>query len=371
VNDNLLTIVFGYKNRDLLRVKRCLDSLGSQSYQGFKVILVDYGSEPDISKKVSELVGTFDFCQYIFSETRGWPWNRSRALNIGIRLSRTKYVMTSDIDLIFDPEFVAQCIKQAGDNIALHAGCFYLPKNFNKWSRLSSLTPTFKQSIPEALGLVLCLTQENYEKVSGFDEFYQFWGVEDRDIEHRLNFSGIETKWLDHSESRLYHQWHPINNNLTFSFLPVGFWEEMEMYFGKNFKHPIRNLIDGWGEVTERNQRPALDLLENTGTATVTFSASKGWPTAYICRKIAETFYSLTAGDSLRIVGDFSHPWKGVLYTVNLLNILSGRLGLGYHISPKRNLLKDAFWLFYRNNMADVRDYAVSEDEKDYYLVRK
>lgn len=371
MDDNLLTIVFGFKNRDLLRVARCLDSLSNQTYKGFKVIFVDYGSERDLSKKASALIESFKFCKYVYSETRGWPWNRSRALNIGIRLAQTKYVMTSDIDLIFDPEFISLAMKEADENSALHSTCYYLPKHFRKWSKISSLTHSFKQSLPNALGLMLLLAKENYEKIGGFDEFYQFWGAEDRDIEHRLNMSGVKTKWLNSSEAILYHQWHPVNNNHTFSFLPVGFWEDVEMHFGKHYANPDRNSIEGWGVVTERNERPALDLMEKTSTATHTYSSSKKSTAADIGRDIAKLFYGLKAGESLCLVSGFSHPQQMILYIVNLLNRASGMLGIGYQLLPERDQLKDAFWLFYRNNKADTTDYAITTDEKYYYLIRK
>ena len=39
-----LAIVFGYRNREPIRVKRCLESLSKQTDSDFRVVFVDYGS---------------------------------------------------------------------------------------------------------------------------------------------------------------------------------------------------------------------------------------------------------------------------------------------------------------------------------------
>jgi len=366
----LLTIVFGFRNRELLRVKRCLESLKNQTYKGFEVIFVDYGSESDVSNEVSKLVRSFDFCEYVYSETRGWAWNRSRALNIGVRLSKTKYVMTSDIDIIFDSGFIAQNMNLASNKYALHAFCYFLPKRFKKWGRISSLRHTFKQSNTSALGLLL-LSKENHEKIGAFDEYYQFWGIEDQDLEHRLNSSGINTKWLDCSESRLYHQWHPVNNNTMFSYLPFGYWEDAKMYFGKNFANQKRNTIKPWGRITFRDQRPALDLLEGIKYPTQTFSVPPKQTFANIAQNIAKSFYGMTAGDTLCLKTTFKPAHGLVLGIINFMNKAATKIGIDHQLITKRDLLRDAFWFFYRENEEEIIDYAITTDEKCYYMIKK
>lgn len=370
MKDNLLTIVFGFRNREVLRVKRCLDSLKNQTYKNFEVIFIDYGSEPDVSGEASKLIQTFDFCTYVYSETRGWPWNRSRALNIGIRLAETQYVMTSDIDIIFDSEFISQNIELANENCALHAFCYFLPKGFKNWGEVSKLDHSFKQSNTSALGLLL-LSKNNHEKIGAFDEFYQFWGLEDHDLEHRLNNYGIKTKWLDSSKSKLYHQWHPLNNNSIFSFLPFGYWEEVKLHFGKNFSSPKRSITKQWGKITFRAQRPALDLVERTRAPSLIFSEPSNGALANLVQEIAKSFYGLTAGESLCLENMFIPPHSFTLYIVNFFNRVARKLGIEYRLITRRDSLRDAFWLFHRNNSEDIGDYAATVDGKFYYLIKK
>ena len=103
----------------------------------------------------------------------------------------------------------------------------------------------------------------------------------------------------------------------------------------------------------------------------MSFSSSTKSTTADISRNIAKLFYGLTKGDSLCLKSEFPHPQRMILFMVNLSNRVSDLLRIGYQIMPKRDLLKDAFWLFYRNNKADIIDYAVTTDEKFYYLIKK
>lgn len=371
MESNLLTVVFGFKNRDIQRVKRCLNSLKSQTYNKFNVIFIDYGSDVSVSKEISMLVSSFDFCKYIYSDTRGWPWNRSKALNIGIRQSETKYVMTSDIDLIFDNYFVERMMEHVGENSAVHASCYYLPPNFKRWNDLSKLNTTFGAPCKDALGLLLLLSKENYVKVGGFDEYYQFWGVEDRDLEHRLIKSGIKTKWLDLTKCILYHQWHPIHNNKTFSFMPIGYWEDAELYYGGNIKNVVRNLDDSWGHVVARESRPALNLLDKVIAPTSIIKIENSLGAGDVAVKIAESFTSAESGEAICLELNYNKPSWFYQLTINFLNRVLSRFKLGFQLSPNRNHGKDIFWQFYKNNKSSIDDYAISTNEQFYYFIKK
>src|SRR3954467_4714663 len=103
---NSLTIVYIYRNRDLERVKRTLDSLKKQTVKDFSVIFIDYGSNDSFKQGVQKIVEEYSFCKYVYNDSRGMPWNRSHALNTGIRLTETDFVFTADIDMIFETHFV-------------------------------------------------------------------------------------------------------------------------------------------------------------------------------------------------------------------------------------------------------------------------
>jgi hypothetical protein len=82
---NTISIVIGFKDREISRVKNSLDSLSLQNSDiNFEVIFVDYGSEEECSNQLLLLMHNFSFVKYVKVNSRGWFWNRSHALNIGV-----------------------------------------------------------------------------------------------------------------------------------------------------------------------------------------------------------------------------------------------------------------------------------------------
>ena len=65
----MITILYPYRNRDIERVKRSLDSLALQTDQRFKVLFVDYGSSSKQASQVEQLIISYSFANYIYSYT--------------------------------------------------------------------------------------------------------------------------------------------------------------------------------------------------------------------------------------------------------------------------------------------------------------
>jgi glycosyltransferase involved in cell wall biosynthesis len=214
----LISIIYPYRNRELARIKRSLDSLVSQSNTKFKVIFVDYGSGLDMAISVKQLVEQYDFVEYIYSFHIDQPWSRSKAINIGLRYAETDYVFIADIDIIFHHSFIQRLyeLKNEQQNIYFQVG--YLSeqeslviKNFENYLIDST-------SIPEGQGLSF-IKLDNLIKIGGFDEFFHFWGAEDEDVHNRLQNAGFLSKFYN-EEVLLLHQWHKsfdtlLKNKLT------------------------------------------------------------------------------------------------------------------------------------------------------------
>lgn len=238
---NVITLIFGYKDRDITRVKRCFDSLAIQSLMDFKVVFVDYGSNLHYSKSIKKLIQSYTFCKYIYNYSEGHVWNRSHALNIGIRSADTNYIMTSDIDLIFSNDFIKNLLKNIKPNIEFHSSAFSLPKNFNNWSKLKNKPTNFTKRETTALGLCQVIQKEKIISIGGFDEFYRIWGVEDQDLNSRLKSLGCETKWLNLYDFPIYHQWHESSGLRTRTNIPKGWQRLMENYKLEKKNVNVRN----------------------------------------------------------------------------------------------------------------------------------
>lgn len=95
-------------------LKGCLDSLMEQSRQDFSVILVDNGSSDGSADYVE---GHYpEVCVKRFPENRGF----SAAVNEGIRMAKTKYVILLNNDTVCDTGFVEELVKE----MEQERGCF-------------------------------------------------------------------------------------------------------------------------------------------------------------------------------------------------------------------------------------------------------
>ena len=102
----MITILFAYRNRDINRIQKSLDSLSFQTNKNFKVIFVDYGSDPIIANEVVSLMSSYPYLQYFYLNTSSQPWNKSKALNYAIKKSNSDFCFAfSHCDFLFFHKF--------------------------------------------------------------------------------------------------------------------------------------------------------------------------------------------------------------------------------------------------------------------------
>lgn len=253
-----LTIIYVYRNRDSERVKRSLDSLSRQYTDKFNVIFIDYGSDEDYKKEIQKIVTGYSFCRYFYNDTRGMPWNRSHALNTGIRLCETDFVFTADIDMIFKENFIEKLLEAANFDAVTFFSVYYLPENFSDWANIENRT--YAKSKTYALGLAL-LPLQIIKKIGGYDEFYCFWGKEDNDIELRLNKAGIKIQF-NNDEVLMYHQWHVTSRSSVKDF-PESWGVLQNDYFNSKSDIIVRNENIEWGRIFSEDERPSLEIIND------------------------------------------------------------------------------------------------------------
>lgn len=217
-----ITIVFPFRNRDAVRVKRALNSLAQQSEKEFKVLFIDYGSSTTIAH---EVVTQYDFVRYHYLFTQYQPWNKSKALNYALCLTNTPYFFVADIDMIFRNDFVQKAIQLANEGIS---GNVYFKVGFlsDPESKLEKEFQDYSinfESSSEATGLTLFSTTA-LKGCGGFDEFYHFWGAEDTDMHVRLRNAGHSVVFFE-DEILMLHQWHPSYRSLE----QVKLTEELQL----------------------------------------------------------------------------------------------------------------------------------------------
>ena len=202
-----ITIIFAYRNRDLHRIKISMDSLGEQTNKHFQVIFVDYGSSDVFSGPVKKLINSYPFAQYYYIAHKGLLWNKSKAFNYGILKAETDFILTADVDLIFNPETIAIIEKLVDASTFTLFNYGYLPKKttseIEKTKSFAELKPSHFGNI-NGVGLY---PLRALKEVRGYDEFFHFYGSEDEDLYVRLQNAGYPVK--RDARTLFLHQWHP------------------------------------------------------------------------------------------------------------------------------------------------------------------
>lgn len=284
-----VTFIYCFKDRDLERVKLSLDSLAAQKDQYFKVIFVDYGSEEHLASQVRQLTGNYPFVRHIYNDTRGMLWNRSHALNTGIRLSETEYVFTSDIDMIYDPGFTEMLNTTVEPDKALFFSAIYLPPG--KLPGSAAQEKNYQRSKDDALGWGLIPLKPLME-IGGYDEVYCVWGKEDNDIGHRLRMAGVrfhyvEQIWMRH----YYHEPVPRQRDI----LPFNWFLFLCNYYDHVAQQLKRNSDNEWGKIFSVEERRCINLVTQPNTAFIELKCRS----RYFRFSLETMFHSAPSGTAL------------------------------------------------------------------------
>ncbi|MDR5589711.1 glycosyltransferase family 2 protein [Christiangramia sp. SM2212] len=271
----LLSIIFAYRNREISRIKAAMDSLKDQNNMGFEVIFVNYGSKPEISRDLEKLLAGYSFIKYYYLEVAQQLWNKSRALNFGIKKTDSPYIFIADVDIIFSPDSIDIFHKQASlDHFTLFT-MGYLGK---KDSIQISSKLDFKNLNPERYGKVngmILTSKKSFWEVKGYDEFFHFYGAEDVDLISRLENAGYKSNML--TDAYFYHIWHESYQKTDDNVLSVVprltnalRINQQHYFYHQREKITIPEKQDSWGEVIDKSLSNLLKtpskkiLLENT-----------------------------------------------------------------------------------------------------------
>ncbi len=258
-----ITVVIGVRDRADYRLVNALRSIRSQTYPAdlVRIVLVDYGSAPVNAHLVRNLC---DEHRADYERVDAAPvWSRSRCLNIGIRLADTKFVMTSDVDVVLSTRYLSDAVEllttsplsvvcsamldlpeesaEALERSARNGDDLQL-ETWKGWCR-----PRYDwQAHPS-----ICIAYTAlYQAVRGFDEYYEGWGYEDADLMRRLVYLGLVSETLS-SGSFYMHQWHAAAERGRYG-ANAKQTERNSAHFARS--HSILRNDHGWGVgVTSRS----------------------------------------------------------------------------------------------------------------------
>lgn len=203
---SFFSIIYAHRNRDAERIKISFDSLRKQRLQNFEVIFVDYGSENVLLNQLEEIAEEFTFVSLYHLPVPQLLWNKSKALNYGIKKASGEYVFIADTDLVFHPNATALWQNLCESNKFYLFRLGYLDK---EESRKLLHNYEFENLGPKHFGAVngmILSSRESLIKVNGLDEFFHFYGAEDEDLFARLENANYQR--MERYELYFYHQWH-------------------------------------------------------------------------------------------------------------------------------------------------------------------
>lgn len=216
-----ITVLIGVRNRGDHRLANALRSLRAQTYptDSIRITVLDYGSEPKGAARTEATCREHN-AEYLRIEDAS-VWSRSRCLNVGIRRATTKFLMTSDVDIVLSPTYLADAVHELtvsplsvvcspmldlpeeSVEVFLQAAEAGDPLPIQMWKERSSprLGWDFHPSIAVSYTAF-------FQLVRGYDEYFEVWGAEDDDLMRRFGYLGLRPRTLS-TDSFYLHQWHP------------------------------------------------------------------------------------------------------------------------------------------------------------------
>jgi glycosyltransferase involved in cell wall biosynthesis len=212
-----LSVIIALRDRSGVRLDNCLRALRWQDVDDsdVEILLSDFGSTPAHRAESLRLAKQHD-ARVIATDTDE-RWNKSRALNVGIRASRGHYVLCTDADMIFAPNFLSTLLAAQhteGDQAFVLCQSRDLPEALTEtpWALQDMPTLIARSHYRERQGTGACqmATRAFFERVRGYDEGYKGWGQEDTDMTFRAARAGLTHRWVEDTTAMM-HQWHPSN----------------------------------------------------------------------------------------------------------------------------------------------------------------
>jgi glycosyltransferase involved in cell wall biosynthesis len=365
------SFIIPYRNRELERVQRCIQSVLSQSCQAFEVIFVDYGSRVPMQELVKNYLNSFNNITYIYLATQGWLWCKAHALNVGIQHAKGTYIIVTDIDIIYAPNFLTIIESKIKENYFCIYQCYYLPKNFINFHQLNfqSNSNDWLKSDDTGTGLLVA-PQAALLEIGGFDTFFKIWGFEDMDIFSRLQQFGLQFLHISTENTPSFHQWHlqtqvPSGWNIFMK----NYWKNKKTYseVSKNITM-LHNLVE----------RPALKMYE-----TKDYSEARQFsfysPFQQACISFILLFQQLPPKSVIHIQQDFSaiNPqsisFLGKFF--QLINRIFTQLNISYRITELKTfdnsllsfeMVRDFLFFFLVSCETQIEDYYWHSDDSSF-----
>lgn len=241
MQDEISVIVTTFSRGDYLR--RCIATLEMQTLLPDEVVIADDGSAPDQVRIIEEIIEHSPL-RIIHARQEDHGFRVAAGRNTAVRRSSGNILLFTDADVVLFPDALerhwvigAGChwtssyvIRLSAEESRLvtegriRAGCLegclsyfgHSPHGKFRGRAFEFRRKTLKTRLWPSeermrkvylLGFQASVPRWAFEKVNGFDERFEGWGPEDRDLSLRLQLAGIPGRTVAHC-ARAFHLWH-------------------------------------------------------------------------------------------------------------------------------------------------------------------
>ena len=222
-----------------------LAGYGAQTDARFELLVADDGSTPDTADVVAAFGRHAPFpVRHVWQPDEGF---RAAAIrNRAIAQTDADYVVFTDGDCVPLPGFVAshKALSEPGYFVSGHRALLspaftntvlatrpplfswplfrwalhWLRRDINRWAGLITIPGTWGRRAHGWAGVKTCnlgVWRSDLERLNGFEESYEGWGLEDSDLAIRLLRSGCRRR-SGRFAAPLLHLWHRENSRAQF-----------------------------------------------------------------------------------------------------------------------------------------------------------
>ncbi|MDR4467891.1 MAG: glycosyltransferase [Nitrospira sp.] len=266
-----IAVVIPVRDRTGPRLRNALASLNWQkSGRPMQVFVVSHGSQPAVDEEVSSLCREGN-ATLLKVGRPDEPWNKSLALNLGIRSTSPdiSYVVTMDADMILAPDFFEVVLEKLDRTSPALVLCRIsdLPADIPVPSDADELKQSFAQLHGRARlrprygsGAMQAVSRAFLFEIHGYDEDLYWWGAMDGDLVNRARLGGLNIVWID-NQTAMLHQWHQRKHSVLTDRVAA---EQARNAW--RFNHALvrarrgilRRNLKGWGGVSETQSSTVL-----------------------------------------------------------------------------------------------------------------
>ena len=224
-------IIVTYNRPDALSI--VLNSIDKQIVLPNEVIIADDGSTSETKQLIAKFQQNFPVpLLHVWHEDKGFRAAATR--NLAVKKCSGDYLIFSDGDLFFHPQFITDCKKNGRKDEALigsrvflseratqkriqnnnYGAVFPLLSTEIETNRINSVRLPILNKLYKPLkyssnlrGGLLGVWKNDLERVNGWNEEFSGWGLEDTELVARLFNSGLLLRKIKF-QAITYHLWH-------------------------------------------------------------------------------------------------------------------------------------------------------------------